>query len=109
VANALAASTPLEASPLVGSGFRSATRLAPTPTGMILDVLQTNSQNILDAARRFCEALSRIESLLTEGDFAGLQELLEQGGQRQLELLAAHEGNHAVPGALTAAERGDFI
>jgi prephenate dehydrogenase len=91
IANALAGSTPLEAAPLVGSGFRSTTRLAPTPPGMMMDVLKTNSQNILTAARRFCEAMSRIETLLAEGDYAALQELLEGGGRARTQLTEANE------------------
>jgi prephenate dehydrogenase len=91
VANALAGCTPLEAAPLVGSGFRSATRLAPTPPGMMMDVLKTNSQNILTAARRFSETMSRIETLLGEGDYAALQELLEGGGRARAQLAEANE------------------
>jgi len=91
VANALAGSTPPEAAPLVGSGFRSTTRLAPTPPGMMMDVLMTNSQNILAAARRFGEAMSRIETLLAAGDYAALQDLLESGGRAQAQLVEANE------------------
>ena len=91
VANALAGCTPLEAAPLVGSGFRSATRLAPTPPGMMMDVLMTNSQNIRTAAHRFCEVMSRIEALLAAGDYAALQELLEGGARMQIELVEANE------------------
>jgi prephenate dehydrogenase len=93
-ANALAGCTPLEAAPLVGSGFRSATRLAPTPPGMMLDVLMTNTQNILAAARRFSEAMRWIETLLEAGDYQALQELLEGGARRQIDLLAANEGGN---------------
>lgn len=91
VANALAACTPLEAAPLVGSGFRSATRLAPTPPGMMLDVIMTNRENILAAARRFCEAMSQIEALLEAEDYPALQELLGRGLRQQTELITMNE------------------
>jgi prephenate dehydrogenase len=91
IANALAGCTPPEAAPLVGSGFRSTTRLAPTPPGMMMDVLMTNSQNILAAARRFGEAMQQMETLLAAGDTAALQKLLEGGGIAQARLLEANE------------------
>jgi prephenate dehydrogenase len=91
VANALAACTPLEAAPLVGSGFRSATRLAPTSPGMMMDVIMTNQQNILAAARRFCEAMNQIEMLLAAEDYPALQEVLERGLRQQTELIAMNE------------------
>lgn len=91
VANALAASTPLASGPLVGSGFRSATRLAPTPPNIIMDILMTNPENILEALHGFCQNMNQIETLLAAGDFAALQEVLARGAEQQLNLVAISE------------------
>jgi prephenate dehydrogenase len=86
VSNALAACTPLEAAPLVGSGFRSATRLAPTSASMMLDILMTNRENVLAALGSFRQQLAQVESLLTACDYPALQEILETGALRQQSL-----------------------
>lgn len=91
VANALAASTPLAAGPLVGSGFRSATRLAPTPPNIMMDILMTNPENILEALHGFCQNINQIETLLAAGDYAALQEVLAHGAEQQLSLVAISE------------------
>jgi len=52
VASALAASAPEEAVKLVGSGFRSTSRLAGTPSSMMLGVLESNRENVLAAIGR---------------------------------------------------------
>ena len=85
VSNALAASTPEEASPMVGTGFISATRLAATPVEMMLDVILTNRANILQAMASFHERLDQIERCLVAGDDESLRELLREGAaQREL-------------------------
>jgi prephenate dehydrogenase len=48
LSSALALATPDDAPPLVGPGFRSSARLAGTPSSMMLGVLQSNRDNILD-------------------------------------------------------------
>jgi prephenate dehydrogenase len=79
IASVLAAATPEEASPLVGPGFLSTTRLAASSTPMMLDILLTNRQNILEAARRFRQSFEFLEGLLDAGDEEALSSLLEQG------------------------------
>lgn len=59
LASALTLSTPLELTSLIGPGFRSSTRLAATPTTMMLDVLRTNRLFIL-------EAIDRVEAELID-------------------------------------------
>ncbi len=94
LANALAAGTPLEAAPLAGPGFRSSTRLAPTPPGVILDVLMTNRENVLASLRGLRARLEGMESLLAGEDFPALQELLAQGAQQYRQLLeSSSQGN----------------
>ena len=83
VANALAGITPAETAPLAGPGFRSTTRLAVTPPGMMMDVLMTNQVAILDGLRSFRVHLERVERLLSQGDFDTLQELLGEGARRK--------------------------
>jgi prephenate dehydrogenase len=86
VASALAQATPLEAGPLVGPGFRSTARLAGSSTGMMLDILQTNAENILAAIGQFKDALARYEALLEQGDFRLLAEALDQGAEQYRQL-----------------------
>jgi prephenate dehydrogenase len=58
-ANALAFCTPVSAAPLAASGFASATRLAVTPPSMMMDVLDTNRDVILQSLRVYREHLHK--------------------------------------------------
>jgi prephenate dehydrogenase len=87
VSSALAAATPGDAAPLIGPGYRSATRLAVTPTTMMLDVILTNRLNILEAIGSLQAHLSGLESALRDEDSAGLQSLLDGTAEHQKELL----------------------
>jgi len=82
LANALAASTPLDALPLVGPGFRSTARLADSSARMMADILATNRENVLAAFLEFKGRLAQYESLLERGDFAALETALVQGTER---------------------------
>lgn len=87
LANSLAACTPQEAAPLVGPGFRSTSRLAGTPLHIMLDILETNRENVLPALGRFRAQVERIEQLLRSADRAGLAAALEQGARQRAGLL----------------------
>ncbi len=63
---ALAASTPLEVAPLVGPGFQSTSRLAASEITMMLDILATNQEKVLDALSCYREALDKIETALSK-------------------------------------------
>jgi len=91
VSNALAAAVPAEARPLVGPGLRSATRLAPSPSAMILDILTTNRDHILAAVANFRLRLDALESALQTGDDAGLQAALAEGAANYRRLTAERE------------------
>jgi len=91
VANALAFSTPGEAAPLAGPGYRSTTRLAQTSPGMMLDVLMTNRENILDASGRLRAHLDLLDELLQRGDFEALLSFLRRGTDRQHEIVETSE------------------
>ena len=79
VANALAAITPVEAAPMVGPGFRSTTRVAVTPTNVILDVLQTNRDNVLARLHDLRNRLALIEGLLEDERYTELVDALLEG------------------------------
>ncbi|MCX8062666.1 MAG: prephenate dehydrogenase [Anaerolineales bacterium] len=64
LASALTLGTPLELTALIGPGFRSSTRLAATPTTMMLDVLKTNRSFILEAIARVERELTQLQSCL---------------------------------------------
>ena len=78
LSSALALSTPQEFSSLVGTGFKSTSRLAGTPSHMTIGILQSNRENILNAILAFRNALDQIESALqTENDMQ-LERILNQ-------------------------------
>ena len=76
LSSALALTTPEEARPFIGPGFRSASRLAGTPISMMLGVLLSNQENILTAVQLFQEQLSKIEFALSNNDSDQLEALL---------------------------------
>ncbi len=84
---ALAAATPLEAKPLVGPGFRSTSRLAATPTSIMLDILYTNRQNILDQIEHFRKQLDNLEDQLKNHPPEILRETLDKAAYLQQQLV----------------------
>lgn len=87
LASALVAATPGEVGALVGPGFRSTSRLAATSASMMLDVLFTNRQNILEVIERFREQLQAVEGLLSSNETAGLRNWLDRSAARHSELV----------------------
>jgi len=88
LAHALTLATPLAAAPLVGSGFLSTSRLAGSYAPMMLDVLQTNRQNILEALGIFRSCLDEIELCLGREDLEALEDILRRS-THQHEVLAS--------------------
>jgi prephenate dehydrogenase len=82
LANALTLATPLEAAPLVGPGFLSTSRLAGSYASMMLDVVQTNRQNILKALRMLRNSLDEIEGCLEREDYMALEVMLERSAHQ---------------------------
>lgn len=82
LANALAGITPLETAPLIGPGFRSTSRLAPASLAVMLDILRTNRQPVLEALQRYQRQVEVMESYLAEGDLSALSGLLADGARR---------------------------
>ncbi|MGB9672746.1 MAG: prephenate dehydrogenase, partial [Anaerolineales bacterium] len=64
LASALTLGTPIESSMLIGSGFRSSSRLAATSTTMMADVLKTNRRQILQAMKKVEEEWKILYQLL---------------------------------------------
>jgi prephenate dehydrogenase len=88
LALSLAASTPLEAAPLVGPGFRSTSRVAATPASIMLDILATNRSNILASVDLLREQLDILEGCLRAEDWKALEKYMLAGAARQVELSA---------------------
>lgn len=82
---ALVISTPLEAAPLIGPGFQSASRLAASDTTMMQDILITNQAQVLAALYRYRAALDEIENAL-QNQPGNLPDLLESARQNKEKL-----------------------
>jgi prephenate dehydrogenase len=76
ISSALALATSLDVAPFVGTGFRSTARLAATPQSMMLGVLQSNRENVLEAIESFQAELSAMAAALTNEDYEALSALL---------------------------------
>ncbi len=79
VANALAGMTPLEMSALIGPGFVSTSRLAGSNIPMMLDILKTNRQNILQVLLNYFQHLDSFRTALEDEDYAALEKLMTMG------------------------------
>jgi prephenate dehydrogenase len=77
MAVALALATPGEVTKLVGPGYRSSTRLASTPSSMMMDILKTNRSNILESIEIFQMKLGTLSDALRKKDFHSLEEELD--------------------------------
>ena len=78
IASSLSRSTPHEFAPLIGPGFRATSRLAGTPSHMMMGILKSNRENVLHAIRNFYNSLNEIESALQDENYSQLELLLNQ-------------------------------
>ncbi len=78
ISSALARTTPEDVAPFVGPGFKSTSRLAGTLSSMMLGVLQSNRENVLNALHGMQSQLAELEAALSTGDFAKLESLLNE-------------------------------
>ena len=76
LSSVLALITPEIMSPFIGPGFRSSSRLADTPSSMMLDVLESNRDEILPVLSRFQDQLTIIKKILLENDTEKLKDYL---------------------------------
>jgi len=85
LSSALALSTNENVTPFVGPGFKSASRLAGTSSSMMLGVLQSNQENILNVLHALQDKLVEIESALGANDFSKLEALLNEAQKKYQE------------------------
>src|SRR5271157_533450 len=78
LSSALALATPNDVASLIGPGFKSASRLAGTPSSMMLGVLQSNRENVLNALHEFQNQIAEIELAMSSSDFSNLESVLNQ-------------------------------
>ena len=78
ISSALALATPQDVTPFIGPGFKSTSRLAGTSSSMMLGVLQSNRENVLNALRGMQTQLAEIESSLASGNFSNLESMLHE-------------------------------
>ncbi|HLO17511.1 MAG TPA: prephenate dehydrogenase/arogenate dehydrogenase family protein, partial [Anaerolineales bacterium] len=78
ISSALLGALPQEFAGMIGTGFRSTSRLAATPSSMTLGILQSNRENVLNAIQTFQESLSEISSALQAENYTQLEYLLHQ-------------------------------
>ena len=78
LASALALTTPDDFSSFVGTGFKSTSRVAGTSSSMMLGVLQSNRENVLNALHGLQNELANIESALSSNDLAELESILNK-------------------------------
>lgn len=91
LSSALALSTPKAFAPFIGPGFRSTSRLAGTSSSMMLGVLQSNRDNVLNAIQTFRALLDKIESALHSENYAELEAILNQSRKSHLTLTVDHK------------------
>ncbi len=93
---ALTLATPEDCAPMIGPGFRSATRLAGSSATMMLDILTTNQANVLAALTRLRSQLDSLEAAVRDGDRACLQEQILHAGEWRQALESARDGKPSV-------------
>lgn len=82
VSSALALATPQDVAAFIGPGFKSTSRLAGTPSSMMLGVLQSNRENVLNGLRGVQSRLSEIEAALASNDFSSLDSILNEAQKK---------------------------
>ena len=78
ISSALALATSEDVASFIGPGFKSTSRLAGTSSSMMLGVLQSNRENVLNALHGMQSQLTEIESALTLEDFSKLESILNE-------------------------------
>jgi prephenate dehydrogenase len=78
VASALTLTTPDDFASFIGTGFKSTSRVAGTPSSMMMGVLQSNRENVLNALSEFQNQLTGIKSALANEDYPTLEATLNR-------------------------------
>lgn len=82
LSSALALATPQDVTSFLGPGFKSTSRLAGTSSSMMLGVLQSNRENVLDVLHDLQNKIAEVESALTEKDFSKLESVLNEAQKK---------------------------
>jgi prephenate dehydrogenase len=90
LSSALAHATPHEFVSFVGTGFKSTSRLAGTPSHMMIGVLKSNRENVLNSIESFGDSLSQIESALQDENYTQLELILNQSRAVYQSLITDH-------------------
>jgi prephenate dehydrogenase len=90
LSSALALATPTEFKSLVGTGFKSTSRLAGTPSYMTMGILRSNRENILSAIQAFRTSLDQIESTMQNENYIQLEQILNQSRSNYQSLVSSH-------------------
>jgi len=78
LASALALATPDNFASFVGTGFKSTSRVAGTSSSMMLGVLQSNRENVLNTLSGLQGHLTEIQNALANEDYATLEDILNR-------------------------------
>lgn len=87
ISSTLAKTLPKEFASLIGPGFRSTSRLAGTPSHMMLGILQSNRENILKAIQSFRDSLNKLEENLQNENYLQLEIALNQSQSAYQEIV----------------------
>ena len=87
LAVALTNATEKEYARLSGGGLSSATRLASTPTSMMLSMVMTNAENTIAKLRETQAEIDRIIALMEAGDEASFETLLVASRAKREEMM----------------------
>ena len=87
LSSALALTSPSDCAPLIGPGFRSTARLAGTPSSMMLGVLLSNRDNLLDAIVQLQDRMAMIKFALMSNEANQLKSVLDAAHNRYQQLI----------------------
>lgn len=87
LSSVLALVTPPNVAPYIGPGFRSASRLAGTPSSMMLGIVQTNRENLLASLSAVQDEIALIIDALSEDEAETLCSTLDAARERYQELI----------------------
>jgi prephenate dehydrogenase len=87
LACALTLTAPVNAASLVGPGFNSTSRLASTPSSMMVGILQTNQENVLEAISAFRTNLDVLEKAIRSGSREQMEEILDSARLKRQKFL----------------------
>lgn len=82
LSSALALATPEDVAPFIGPGFKSTSRLAGTSSSMMLGVLQTNRENVLNTISELQGQLAEIKMALANEDYPALENILNKAQKK---------------------------